>query len=157
MKKLLLIFAIILTAISANAQQQVKEGKTKYDQLQTNDIVTISRESGGNRTYFTVENNAIAAHNEPNVNSLWRIVYCAYQKFDWGDQNIYQFQHVNSGKYLRVDASGITNNRYNVRLYYQEYKSTTNYLIYAYQKPLHFVDKSQTLVNLPCNLLCPIL
>ena len=114
MKKLLLIFAIILTAISANAQQQIKEGKTKYDQLQTNDIVTISRESGGNRTYFTVENNAIAAHNEPNVNSLWRIVYCAYQKFDWGDQNIYQFQHVNSGKYLRVDASG-SGNRVTIR------------------------------------------
>ena len=70
MKKLLLIFAIILTAISANAQQQIKEGKTKYDQLQTNDIVTISRESGGNRTYFTVENNASQKENIISYNKL---------------------------------------------------------------------------------------
>ena len=101
MKKLLFIFATILIALSAQAQQQVKQGTTKYNQLQTDDIVTISRDNGGNsRTYFTIENNAIAAHNEPNVNSLWRIVYCAYQKFDWGDQNIYQLQHLKSGKYL---------------------------------------------------------
>ena len=115
MKKLLFIFATILIALSAQAQQQVKQGTTKYNQLRTDDIVTISRDNGGNsRTYFTIENNAIAAHNEPNVNSLWRIVYCAYQKFDWGDQNIYQLQHLKSGKYLRVDASG-SGNRVTIR------------------------------------------
>ena len=115
MKKLLFIFATILIALSAQAQQQVKQGTTKYDQLVTGDIVTISRDDGSNsRTYFTIENNAIAAHNEPNVNSLWRIVYCAYQKFDWGDQNIYQFQHLKSEKYLRVDASG-SGNRVTIR------------------------------------------
>lgn len=115
MKKILFIFATILMVLSAQAQQQVKQGTTKYDQLKTDDIVTISRDNGGNsRTYFTIENNAIAAHNEPNVNSLWRIVYCAYQKFNWGDQNIYQLQHLKSGKYLRVDASG-SGNRVTIR------------------------------------------
>lgn len=109
MKKLLLIFAIVLTALSAQAQQQIREHTTKYDQLKTGDIVTISRENGNTRNYFMIENSAVVAHGEPNVNSLWRIVYCAYQKFDWGDQNVYQFQHVQSGYYLRVEATGSGN------------------------------------------------
>ena len=101
MKKLLLIFAIILTAISANAQH------TKYNQLHTGNIVTISRLNNNTRTYFMIDDGAVVAHNEPNVNSLWEIVYCEYQQ--QYDQNIYQFKHLASGKYLRVDASGSGN------------------------------------------------
>ena len=113
MKKLLLILVTILVAISAQAQQETRSGETKYKKITTNSIVTISRNNNG-RTYFTVENNAIVTHNEPNINSLWKVVYCAYQRFDWGDQNIYQLRHLNTGKYLRVDAQG-TGNRATLR------------------------------------------
>ena len=94
MKKLLLIFATILTIASAQAQ-------TRY-QLQANDIVTISRVNGTTRTYLTVnENYGLVVHNEPNDNSLWVIHTCSYAS----NKNQYTLQHYKTGRYLKIDGS----------------------------------------------------
>ena len=114
MKKILLILAVILTTISAQAQIETHQDQTKYGGLKTNDIVTIARD--GNSYFMVNDHKELITHNETNINSLWRIVYCAYQRFDWGDQNIYQFQHLSTGLYLYIEATGTGNNS---RLYYR--------------------------------------
>ena len=98
MKKLLLIFATILIALSAQAQ-------TRY-QLQENDIVTISRVNGTTRTYLTVnENNGLVVHNEPSDSSLWVIHTCSYAS----NKNQYTLQHYKTGRYLKIDGSKSNN------------------------------------------------
>ena len=108
MKKLLLILVTILTVISVHAQNGTTPGVTKNN-LKTGDTVTICVENNNKvRTYLTLnDRNQFITHTEPNDNSLWRIVYCEYQVFDWGNQNIYQFQHLKTGLYLRVNAQSL--------------------------------------------------
>ena len=108
MKKLLLIFAMILTVASVQAQNGTTPNKTENN-LITGDTVTICVENNNKvRTYLTLnDRNQFITHTEPNDNSLWRIVYCEYQVFDWGNQNIYQFLHLKTGLYLRVNAQNL--------------------------------------------------
>ena len=108
MKKLLLIFAIICIAISAWGQDVTNANQT-LNLLKTGDIVTICVENNDKvRTYLTLnERNNFITHTEPNDNSLWVIRYCEYQKRDWGNQNIYQFQHLETGLWLRVEATDL--------------------------------------------------
>ena len=108
MKKLLLIFAIICIAISAWGQDVTNANQT-LNLLKTGDIVTICVENNDKvRTYLTLnERNNFITHTEPNDNSLWVIHYCEYQKRDWGNQNIYQFRHLKTNLYLRVEATDL--------------------------------------------------
>lgn len=108
MKKLLLILVTILTVASVQAQNRTTPGITENN-LRTGDTVTICVENNNKvRTYLTLnDRNQFITHTEPNDNSLWRIVYCEYQVFDWGNQNIYQFQHLKTGLYLRVNAQSL--------------------------------------------------
>ena len=107
MKKLLLILVTILTVASVQAQNRTTPNKTENN-LITGDTVTICVENNRVRTYLTLnDRNQFITHTEPNDNSLWRIVYCEYQVFDWGNQNIYQFQHLKTGLYLRVNAQSL--------------------------------------------------
>ena len=108
MKKLLLILVTILTVASVQAQNRTTPGVTENN-LKTGDTVTICVENNNKvRTYLTLnDRNQFITHTEPNDNSLWRIVYCEYQVFDWGNQNIYQFQHLKTGLYLRVNAQSL--------------------------------------------------
>ena len=108
MKKLLLILVTILTVVSVQAQNRTTPGITENN-LITGDTVTICVENNNKvRTYLTLnDRNQFITHTEPDDNSLWRIVYCEYQVFDWGNQNIYQFQHLKTGLYLRVNAQNL--------------------------------------------------
>ena len=108
MKKLLLIFVTILTIASVQAQNGTTPGITENN-LITGDTVTICVENNNKvRTYLTLnDRNQFITHTEPNDNSLWCIVYCEYQVFDWGNQNIYQFKHLKTGLYLRVNAQSL--------------------------------------------------
>ena len=108
MKKLLLILVTILTVASVQAQNRNTPGITENN-LRTGDTVTICVENNNKvRTYLTLnDRNQFITHTEPNDNSLWRIVYCEYQVFDWGNQNTYQFQHLKTGLYLRVNAQSL--------------------------------------------------
>ena len=108
MKRLFLLVYICILAFVAQAQ-------TKYE-LRDNDIVTISYENGGTRTYLAVnDRGAIAAYTAANDNCLWQIVRCSYGKHDWGDQNVYYFQHYKTKQYLHVNATKDNRGRYDVR------------------------------------------
>ena len=106
MKKLLFIFATILIALSAQAQQQ---DRTEF--FKEGDTVTICRVNGNTRTYLIVnDRNEIASHNEPNDNALWVISHGTYQTFNWGDQDQYNFKHLKTGEYLHANITKRGNN-----------------------------------------------
>ena len=106
MKKLLFIFATILTVASVQAQQQ---DRTEY--FTEGDTVTICRVNGNTRTYLIVnDRNEIASHDEPNDNALWVISHGTYQTFNWGDQDQYNFKHLKTGKYLHANITKRGNN-----------------------------------------------
>ena len=106
MKKLLFIFATILIALSAQAQQQ---DRTEF--FKEGDTVTICRVNGNTRTYLIVnDRNEIASHNEPNDNALWVISHGTYQVYNWGDQDQYNFKHLKTGKYLHANITKRGNN-----------------------------------------------
>ena len=106
MKKLLFIFATILIALSAQAQQQ---DRTEF--FKEGDTVTICRVNGNTRTYLIVnDRNEIASHDEPNDNALWVISHGTYQTFNWGDQDQYSFQHLKTDKYLHANITKRGNN-----------------------------------------------
>ena len=107
MKKLLLILATILIAISARAQQQ---DRTEF--FKEGDTVTICRVNGNTRTYYLTVNDRgeITSHNEPNDDALWVISHGTYQTFNWGDQDQYSFQHLKTDKYLHANITRRGNN-----------------------------------------------
>lgn len=106
MKKLLFIFATILIALSAQAQQQ---DRTEF--FKEGDTVTICRVNGNTRTYLIVnDRNEIASHNEPNDNALWIISHGTYQVYNWGDQDQYNFKHLKTRKYLHANITKRGNN-----------------------------------------------
>lgn len=106
MKKLLFIFATILIALSAQAQQQ---DRTEF--FKEGDTITICRVNGNTRTYLIVnDRNEIASHDEPNDNALWVISHGTYQTFNWGDQDQYNFKHLKTEKYLHANITKRGNN-----------------------------------------------
>ena len=102
MKKLLFIFATILIAVSAQAQNS----EYSKNRLHRGDTVTICRVNGNTRSYLTVnDNGGIVMHDEPNENSLWILHECSYNQQSWGDQNQYALQHYQTKKYFYVDIT----------------------------------------------------
>lgn len=71
-----LFFFVYICCACFMVQAQEATDRTRY--LQVNDTVTIRKDN----TYFTVDEKGttIIAHNEPNDNALWRIVWCLYKK-----------------------------------------------------------------------------
>ncbi|MBO5817844.1 MAG: hypothetical protein J6R26_07920 [Paludibacteraceae bacterium] len=111
MKKLLCIFATILIALSAQAQNS----EYSKNRLHRGDTVTLCRVDKSTRTYLTVnDNGGIVTHNEPNENSLWILHECSYNQQNWGDQNQYALKHYKTGKYFYVSITKNGNNRYTV-------------------------------------------
>ena len=110
MKKLLFIFATILIAVSAQAQNS----EYSKNRLHKGDTVTLCRVDRNIRTYLTVnDNGGIVTHNEPNENSLWILHECSYNEQSWGDQNQYALKHYKTGKYFYVSITK-NGNRYTV-------------------------------------------
>ena len=110
MKKLLFIFATILIALSAQAQNN----EYSKNRLHQGDTVTLCRINNATRSYLTVnDNGGIVMHNEPNENSLWILHECSYNQQSWGDQNQYALQHYKTGKYFHVDITK-NGNKYTV-------------------------------------------
>ena len=110
MKKLLFIFATILIALSAQAQNS----EYSKNRLHKGDTVTLCRVDRNTRTYLTVnDNGGIVTHNEPNENSLWILHECSYNQQNWGDQNQYALKHYKTGKYFYVSITK-NGNRYTV-------------------------------------------
>lgn len=102
MKKLLFIFAMILIAVSAQAQNS----EYSKNRLHRGDTVTLCRVNNTTRSYLTVnDNGGIVMHNEPNENSLWILHECSYNQQSWGDQNQYALQHYKTKKYFYVDIT----------------------------------------------------
>ena len=102
MKKLLFIFATILIALSAQAQ----DSEYSKNRLHQGDTVTLCRINNATRSYLTVnDNGGIVMHNEPNENSLWILHECSYNQQSWGDQNQYALQHYKTGNYFHVDIT----------------------------------------------------
>lgn len=102
MKKLLFIFATILIALSAQAQNS----EYSKNRLHQGDTVTLCRINNATRSYLTVnDNGGIVMHNEPDENSLWILHECSYNQQSWGDQNQYALQHYKTGKYFHVDIT----------------------------------------------------
>lgn len=102
MKKLLFIFATILIALSAQAQNS----EYSKNRLHRGDTVTLCRVDRNTRSYLTVnDNGGIVMHNEPNENSLWILHECSYNQQSWGDQNQYALQHYKTGNYFHVDIT----------------------------------------------------
>lgn len=102
MKKLLFIFATILIAVSAQAQNS----EYSKNRLHRGDTVTLCRVNNTTRSYLTVNDiGGIVMHDEPNENSLWILHECSYNEQSWGDQNQYALQHYKTGKYFYVDIT----------------------------------------------------
>ena len=111
MKKLLFIFATILIALSAQAQNS----EYSKNRLHRGDTVTLCRVNNTTRSYLTVnDNGGIVMHNEPNENSLWILHECSYNQQSWGDQNQYALQHYQTKKYFYVDIKKGNGNKYTV-------------------------------------------
>ena len=111
MKKLLFIFATILTVVSAQAQNS----EYSKNRLHRGDTVTLCRVNNTTRSYLTVnDNGGIVMHNEPNENSLWILHECSYNEQSWGDQNQYALQHYKTKKYFYVDIKKGNGNKYTV-------------------------------------------
>ena len=112
MKKLLFIFATILIAISAQAQ----DSEYSKNRLRKGDTVTLCRLNNDTRSYLTVnDNGGIVMHNEPNDNSLWILHECSYNQQNWGDQNQYALQHCETRKYFHINITK-KGNKYTVNL-----------------------------------------
>ena len=102
MKKLLLIFATILIALSAQAQNS----EYSKNRLHKGDTVTLCCVNNDTRSYLTVNaNDGIVMHNEPNENSLWILHECSYNQQNWGDQNQYALQHCKTEKYFHINIT----------------------------------------------------
>ena len=111
MKKLLFIFATILIALSAQAQND----QYSKNRLHKGDTVTLCRVNNATRSYLTVnDNGGIVMHNEPNDNSLWILHECSYNQQSWGNQNQYALQHCKTKKYFYVNITKRNNNKYTV-------------------------------------------
>ena len=97
MKKFFAITCVLFACFTIQAQ-------TKH--LALNDTVTICQYVNGVRTYLSINNGNIVTSTEPNDNSLWIISHASYANYNWGDQDQYNFQHLQTGKFLHAEGGG---------------------------------------------------